>query len=162
MKRIVLLLVLFALGLTAQKPKRVNKAIASFVRLGWITQHDRRYRITDREQLEGTDRLNYDLLDSMLEDTVTARRFHDDYLAISQLNGRDLDGRRITVEMSNPQAARPGGGGRRRCCVGRGSGGAGERGQPSGPASGCAARRPGGPSCRSDSNATRSSATWLP
>ncbi|MBI2216076.1 MAG: RNA-binding protein [Candidatus Rokubacteria bacterium] len=32
--------------------------------------------------------------------------------AISQLNGRDLDGRRITVEVSNPQAARPGGGGR--------------------------------------------------
>lgn len=29
--------------------------------------------------------------------------------AISQLNGRDLDGRRITVEISNPQAARPGG-----------------------------------------------------
>jgi RNA recognition motif-containing protein len=33
--------------------------------------------------------------------------------AISQLNGRELDGRRITVEISNPQAARgprPGGG----------------------------------------------------
>jgi hypothetical protein len=30
----------------------VNKAIASFVRLGWIAQSDRRYRITDREQLE--------------------------------------------------------------------------------------------------------------
>ena len=32
--------------------------------------------------------------------------------AISQLNGRDLDGRRITVEISNPQAPRSGGGGR--------------------------------------------------
>ncbi|HEY8525936.1 MAG TPA: Crp/Fnr family transcriptional regulator [Acidimicrobiales bacterium] len=32
--------------------ERVNKAIASFVRLGWIAQADRRYRITDREQLE--------------------------------------------------------------------------------------------------------------
>ena len=32
--------------------ERVNKAIASFVRLGWIAQSDRRYRITDREQLE--------------------------------------------------------------------------------------------------------------
>jgi cold-inducible RNA-binding protein len=32
--------------------------------------------------------------------------------AISQLNGRELDGRRITVELSNPQAARSGGGGR--------------------------------------------------
>jgi RNA recognition motif-containing protein len=31
--------------------------------------------------------------------------------AISQLNGRELDGRRITVELSNPQAARSGGGG---------------------------------------------------
>jgi len=32
--------------------ERVNKAIASFVRLGWIEQSDRRYQITDREQLE--------------------------------------------------------------------------------------------------------------
>ena len=32
--------------------ERVNKAIAAFVRLGWISQADRRYRITDREQLE--------------------------------------------------------------------------------------------------------------
>jgi RNA recognition motif-containing protein len=30
--------------------------------------------------------------------------------AISQLNGRELDGRRITVEISNPQAPRSGGG----------------------------------------------------
>lgn len=30
--------------------------------------------------------------------------------AVSQLNGRELDGRRITVEVSNPQAARGGGG----------------------------------------------------
>ncbi|MGH7356736.1 MAG: RNA recognition motif domain-containing protein, partial [Candidatus Rokuibacteriota bacterium] len=31
--------------------------------------------------------------------------------AISQLNGRELDGRRISVEMSNPQGPRTGGGG---------------------------------------------------
>jgi hypothetical protein len=31
--------------------ERVNKAIASFVRLGWITQSDRQYVILDREQL---------------------------------------------------------------------------------------------------------------
>ena len=31
--------------------------------------------------------------------------------AISQLNGRELDWRRITVEISNPQAPRAGGGG---------------------------------------------------
>ena len=30
--------------------------------------------------------------------------------AISQLNGRELDGRRISVEISNPQAPRTGGG----------------------------------------------------
>ena len=30
---------------------RVNKAIASFIKLGWIEQFDRTYRITDREQL---------------------------------------------------------------------------------------------------------------
>jgi RNA recognition motif-containing protein len=43
--------------------------------------------------------------------------------AISQLNGRDLDGRRITVEISNPQAARPGGGGGGRPGGGRPGGG---------------------------------------
>ena len=32
--------------------ERVNKAIASFVRLRWIEQQDRRYRITNREELE--------------------------------------------------------------------------------------------------------------
>src|SRR2546425_40546 len=32
--------------------------------------------------------------------------------AIAQLNGRELDGRRIVVEISNPQAPRSGGGGR--------------------------------------------------
>ena len=42
--------------------------------------------------------------------------------AISQLNGRELDGRRITVEISNPQAPRTGGGG------GRPGGGGGGRG----------------------------------
>jgi CRP/FNR family transcriptional regulator, cyclic AMP receptor protein len=31
--------------------ERVNKAIASFVRLGWLEQSDRHYRITNREQL---------------------------------------------------------------------------------------------------------------
>jgi CRP/FNR family cyclic AMP-dependent transcriptional regulator len=32
--------------------ERVNKAIAMFVRLEWVTQSDRRYRITNRQQLE--------------------------------------------------------------------------------------------------------------
>ena len=31
--------------------ERVNKAISAFIRLGWIEQSDRRYRITDRTQL---------------------------------------------------------------------------------------------------------------
>ena len=31
--------------------ERVNKAIAAFVRLRWIEQSDRRYRIIDRTQL---------------------------------------------------------------------------------------------------------------
>jgi len=31
--------------------ERVNKAIATFVKLGWITQHKRHYTITDREHL---------------------------------------------------------------------------------------------------------------
>jgi RNA recognition motif-containing protein len=47
--------------------------------------------------------------------------------AISQLNGRELDGRRITVEISNPQAPRTGGGrpGGGRPGGGRGPGGGG-------------------------------------
>jgi RNA recognition motif-containing protein len=52
--------------------------------------------------------------------------------AISQLNGRELDGRRIVVEISNPQAPRTGGGG------GRPSGGGGR------PGGGGGGRRPGG------------------
>ncbi len=32
--------------------ERVNKAISAFARLGWISQADRRYRITDRAELE--------------------------------------------------------------------------------------------------------------
>lgn len=51
--------------------------------------------------------------------------------AISQLNGRELDGRRITVEISNPQAPRAGGGprpgGGRPGGGGRGPGGGGGR-----------------------------------
>src|SRR5882762_10681940 len=51
--------------------------------------------------------------------------------SISQLNGRELDGRRITVEVSNPQAPRSGGGprpgGGRPGGGGRGPGGGGGR-----------------------------------
>ena len=38
-------------GMVGASRERVNKAIASFVRLGWIDQADRRYAITNREQL---------------------------------------------------------------------------------------------------------------
>ena len=38
-------------GMVGASRERVNKAIASFVKLGWLDQHDRRYQITDREQL---------------------------------------------------------------------------------------------------------------
>jgi CRP-like cAMP-binding protein len=38
-------------GMVGASRERVNKAIASFVRLGWIEQADRQYRITNREQL---------------------------------------------------------------------------------------------------------------
>lgn len=38
-------------GMVGASRERVNKAIASFVRLDWIEQSDRRYRILDREQL---------------------------------------------------------------------------------------------------------------
>lgn len=43
--------------------------------------------------------------------------------AISQLNGRELDGRRIVVEVSNPQGPRTGGGGGGRPGGGRPGGG---------------------------------------
>ncbi|HEY6531277.1 MAG TPA: Crp/Fnr family transcriptional regulator [Acidimicrobiales bacterium] len=39
-------------GMVGASRERVNKAIASFVRLGWIEQSDRRYRITNRDQLQ--------------------------------------------------------------------------------------------------------------
>jgi CRP-like cAMP-binding protein len=39
-------------GMVGASRERVNKAIASFIRLGWIEQHERRYRITNREQLQ--------------------------------------------------------------------------------------------------------------
>ncbi len=38
-------------GMVGASRERVNKALSSFVRLGWIDQADRRYRILDREQL---------------------------------------------------------------------------------------------------------------
>jgi CRP-like cAMP-binding protein len=38
-------------GLVGASRERVNKAIAQFIRLGWIDQQERRYKIRDREQL---------------------------------------------------------------------------------------------------------------
>jgi len=38
-------------GLVGASRERVNKAISSFIRLGWVEQRDRRYHITNREQL---------------------------------------------------------------------------------------------------------------
>ena len=60
--------------------------------------------------------------------------------SISQLNGRELDGRRITVEISNPQAARTGGGG-----GGRPGGGGGRPGGGGGGREGGYAHRPSKP-----------------
>ena len=39
-------------GMVGASRERVNKAIATFIRLGWIEQHDRRYRILLRDRLE--------------------------------------------------------------------------------------------------------------
>jgi CRP/FNR family transcriptional regulator, cyclic AMP receptor protein len=38
-------------GMVGASRERVNKAIASFIRLGWIEQHERRYRIVQRDRL---------------------------------------------------------------------------------------------------------------
>ena len=39
-------------GMVGASRERVNKAIASFIRLGWLEQHERTYRNTHRERLE--------------------------------------------------------------------------------------------------------------
>ena len=39
-------------GMVGASRERVNKAIASFIRLGWLEQHDRRYRILMRQKLD--------------------------------------------------------------------------------------------------------------
>ena len=39
-------------GMVGASRERVNKAIAQFVRLGWIEQNERHYRITNRQQME--------------------------------------------------------------------------------------------------------------
>ncbi len=39
-------------GMVGASRERVNKAIASFIRLGWLEQRDRRYAIVNRDQLE--------------------------------------------------------------------------------------------------------------
>ncbi len=39
-------------GMVGASRERVNKAIASFIRLGWLTQADRRYNIIQRTKLE--------------------------------------------------------------------------------------------------------------
>lgn len=39
-------------GLVGASRERVNKALSSFIRLGWVEQRDRRYRITKRDELE--------------------------------------------------------------------------------------------------------------
>ena len=39
-------------GMVGASRERVNKAIASFIRLGWLEQHDRSYRILQRDRLE--------------------------------------------------------------------------------------------------------------
>jgi CRP/FNR family cyclic AMP-dependent transcriptional regulator len=39
-------------GMVGASRERVNKAIASFVKLGWLEQHDRNYRILQRTDLE--------------------------------------------------------------------------------------------------------------
>lgn len=39
-------------GMVGASRERVNKSIASFIRLGWVDQHDRRYTIQRRDALE--------------------------------------------------------------------------------------------------------------
>ncbi|HEX9259362.1 MAG TPA: Crp/Fnr family transcriptional regulator [Acidimicrobiales bacterium] len=43
-------------GMVGASRERVNKAIASFIRLGWLEQSDRRYRVLNRERLTNRSR----------------------------------------------------------------------------------------------------------
>jgi CRP/FNR family transcriptional regulator, cyclic AMP receptor protein len=38
-------------GMVGASRERVNKALSAFIRLGWLEQSDRRYRILNRDQL---------------------------------------------------------------------------------------------------------------
>ena len=38
-------------GMIGASRERVNKAIAAFIRLGWLEQRDRTYRIVDRRRM---------------------------------------------------------------------------------------------------------------
>jgi len=38
-------------GMVGASRERVNKAISSFIRLGWLDQHERRYKIVQRDRL---------------------------------------------------------------------------------------------------------------
>ena len=42
----------FQHGLVGASRERVNKAISAFLRLGWIEQNDREYRILKRREME--------------------------------------------------------------------------------------------------------------
>ena len=39
-------------GMVGASRERVNKAIASFIKLGWLSQTERTYNITNRHELE--------------------------------------------------------------------------------------------------------------
>ena len=39
-------------GMVGASRERVNKAIASFIRLGWLEQRDRQYKLINRQNLE--------------------------------------------------------------------------------------------------------------
>jgi CRP-like cAMP-binding protein len=39
-------------GMVGASRERINKAIASFIRLGWLEQHERRYKILQRAKME--------------------------------------------------------------------------------------------------------------
>jgi uncharacterized protein (DUF885 family) len=53
----------------------------------------------DREQLEGEDRLNYDLLMEQLTDGVESQKFMGEYLAISQMSGPQQNPARMLAMM---------------------------------------------------------------
>ena len=75
-------------GMVGASRERVNKAIASFIRLGWIEQRDRQYTITQRDRLELRARYDPPELTGTRHAGVSGRAVSDSAAAATRGSGR--------------------------------------------------------------------------